>query len=275
MTDQTYSATRSAEVSHFGMQALWRLALWGMLATFALFTAVLSAYSHAGSQRQTASVTSGQGTNSPRDDIVEAELQPSESADETRRLAEEVRTLTADRDQLLTRVAALERSFDGVTGTIKRDRIAAPQPAQAQSAPQIPPLAQVPAQAQTPASGPVLPQAATQNPAPAATSRPETLPGPMVTASIATVPVTPVPMTAAPMTPPAPVATTRAPMTEAAISSAQMPGSQQSGASDATQGLPPDAANRAASSSPNLTGLAPAGEPTPSGLGVDVSGGAN
>ena len=64
-------------------------------------------------------------------------------------------------------------------------------------------------------------------------------------------------------------------MTEAAISPAQMPGPQQSGASDAIQGAAPDPANRAASSSPNLAGLTHAGEPTPGGLGVDVGGGAN
>jgi hypothetical protein len=71
MTEPAYSASRSAEASHFGMQALWRLAMWGTLATFALFTAVLSTYSNAGSQRQAAAATSGQGTKPPRTDFVE------------------------------------------------------------------------------------------------------------------------------------------------------------------------------------------------------------
>jgi hypothetical protein len=173
MTEQAYSASRSAEASHFGMQALWRLAMWGMLATFALFTAVLSSYSSAGSQRQAAATTSGQGTKQPRTDFVELKAPPGDDDEETQRLAEAVRALTADRDHILTRVAALERNFDGVTGTIKRDRIAAVQPAPVQAAPQIPPN---PAQT----LAPVLPQAQGQTPAQHPTSgaaaRPETSP---------------------------------------------------------------------------------------------------
>jgi hypothetical protein len=273
MTEKAYSATRSAEVSHFGMQALWRLAIWGGLATFALFAAVLSAYSNAGTQRQTASVTSGQDTKQPRGDIVEFKAEPSND-EETRRLTEAVRALTADRDQLLTRVAALERNFDGVTGTIKRDRIAASQPAQMQGPP-IPAPAQVPAQTppQTQA------QASAQNPASAASLRPETPPGPTPPASTPSAPITPVtpmPVTSVPTAPAsmAPASMTPAPITEAALSPAQMPSTKQSSASDASQGAP-DAANRATSSSPNLAGLAPPGQLTPSGLGVDVGGAAN
>jgi hypothetical protein len=41
-------------------------------------------------------------------------------------LTESVRSLAADRDQLLGRIATLERSLDGVTGSVKRDRIASP-----------------------------------------------------------------------------------------------------------------------------------------------------
>jgi hypothetical protein len=78
-------------------------------------------------------------------------------------------------------------------------------------------------------------------------------------------------MTSAAMTP---TPMTPAPMTETAIRPAQMPGSQQSGASEAVQTATPDAANRAASVS-NLATPAPPGEPTPNGLGVDVGGAAN
>lgn len=130
MAEQADSANWDAEAPRLGMQALWRLAIWGGLAAFALFAAVISAYSNAGSQRQTGSITSGQG--------AEFAARPGETAEDTRRLAEAVRALAADRDQVLARIAALERNLDDVTGTIKRDRIAGPQQAPLQSPPQTP-----------------------------------------------------------------------------------------------------------------------------------------
>jgi hypothetical protein len=156
MTEQTYNTTRSADASQFGMQALWRLAVWGGLATFAIFAAVISAYSNAGAQRQTAAITSGQGTKQPRGAVGEFAPQPSETAEETRHLAEAVRNLAADHDQVLTRIAAIERNLEGVTGSIKRDRTAGPpqipqqspqqslQQTPQQSAPQIPTTAAAP-----------------------------------------------------------------------------------------------------------------------------------
>jgi hypothetical protein len=103
-----------------------------------------------------------------------------------------VRTLAADRDQVLTRIAALERNLDGVTGTIKRDRIANPPQASLQSPPQAslqsPP--QIPAAAtsaapvteaavtpaQTPASQPPGASDAAQMAAPDAGNRAEAPP---------------------------------------------------------------------------------------------------
>ncbi len=121
MAEQAYSANWNAEVPRRGgMRALWRLAGWGGLATFALFAAVLSVYSHAGAERHLAAVASGQAGPSA------GESRPAESTEEARRLTETVRSLTADRDQLITRVAALERNLDGITGSIKRERSASP-----------------------------------------------------------------------------------------------------------------------------------------------------
>jgi hypothetical protein len=143
MVEQAYSLNRNAEVPHLGMQALWRLAIWGGLATFALFAAVITAYSNAGSQRQAASTASGQ--EAPGQETVQSRIsagefpaRSGETAEEIRHLAEAVRTLAADRDQVLTRIAALERNLDGVTGTIRRDRIANPPQASLQSPPQSP-----------------------------------------------------------------------------------------------------------------------------------------
>jgi hypothetical protein len=143
MVEQAYSLNRNAEVPQLGMRALWRLAIWGGLATFALFAAVITAYSNAGSQRQAASIASGQGapvqeTVQSRSSAGEFPARSDETAEETRRLAEAVRTLAADRDQVLARISALERNLDGVTGTIKRERVANPPQAALQSPPQNP-----------------------------------------------------------------------------------------------------------------------------------------
>jgi hypothetical protein len=98
------------------MRDLWRTALWGLSATAAL---TLVAYA---------------GTTEPGRDrlqVARAEIhelliptgaKPVRPLDarEGRRLAETVRTLAADRERLLARVATLEQSLDGITGSIAR-----------------------------------------------------------------------------------------------------------------------------------------------------------
>jgi hypothetical protein len=267
MSEEHFSATRDAEVSQLGMQALWRLAIWGGLATFALFAAVMATYSHAGSQRQTASITSGQTTKQPVAAARESAIQPSETAEETLRLAEAVHALAADRDQLLTRIAAVERNLDGVTGSIKRDRIVGPQQAQAQIPPQLPSQVppqvptQVPAQTlvQSPSQAPI--QVPTQVPTPTLVQIP-----PQASPQNPPAAVTPAPL-GRPETPPTPA-------TEAAVSSTQPPAAQQSGPGDAAPMVAPDAGNRPAAPSSNLAN-ATALAPPASGLGVDVGGAAN
>jgi hypothetical protein len=237
MTEQPYNTARNPEVSQFGMQALWRLAIWGGIATFALFVAVIAGYSNAGSQRQTPATTtgqgaSGQGTKQPRATLGETTAQPSESAEETRRLAEAVRNLAADRDQALARIAALERNLDGVTGTIKRDRTAGPPQPPPQISPQAPP------------------QSSTQNPAAAP-------------ATTATVPVV------RPELPAVPVTVT-------AISPTPAP-APPAGAAEAASPAAPDAGHRAMASASNPARATAPAEPLPAaaGLGVDVGGATN
>jgi hypothetical protein len=237
------------------MRALWRLAVWGCLATFALFVAAISVYSSLTSQHPTVSVTSaqrpsgqglgpaapsqtsagaaasatfGQATAQPQPSILELGARLDETAEETRRLAEAVRTLAADHDQVLARMIALERNLDGITGSIKRDRIAGPQPS-------------TPSQAASPA--------AAQNP-PTAAARPD-----------------------APATP--------LPATDAAAPVAQPPAAQQS-ATDAAKTAMAEAGNRASPSPPQvrMTAVEPAEAPaeptvTAGGLGVDVGGATN
>jgi len=219
------------------MKALWRLAVWGGLATFALFVAVIAGYSNAGSQRQAASITSGQGTKPPRAAGTESE--------ETGRLAEAVRNLASDRDQVLARIAALERNLDGVTGTIKRERVAGSAQTPSPATSQIPPQVSPPAPQQPPQ------QAAPQNPA---NGTPTAAALPVVRLELPAVPVT-----------------------LAAISPAQAPVSQQSSASETAAPVASDAGNRVAVSALNpvrVTALAEA-LPAAAGLGIDVGGATN
>src|SRR5580704_14680795 len=115
MTEQAIGANWDTEPPQLGMQALWRLAIWGGVATFALFVAAISAFfSSPGSHRQTAApagqtttvqVSPAQGAAQPETSAGAFAPRSSETAEETRRLAEAVRALAADRDQALSRIA--------------------------------------------------------------------------------------------------------------------------------------------------------------------------
>ncbi|HWF94235.1 MAG TPA: hypothetical protein VG291_04675, partial [Xanthobacteraceae bacterium] len=136
MTEQAISANWNAE-PQLGVRTLWRLAIWGGAAIFALFVATISAFfSSPGSHPQTAAVQVSPAQGAAQPDTSAGDFAPrsSETAEETRRLAEAVGALAADRDQVLSRIAALERNVDGVTGTIKQDRATTP-PAASQPQP--------------------------------------------------------------------------------------------------------------------------------------------
>ena len=105
----------------FDMRGLLRLAMWGAAAGAALTLVVLSAYSAPGSQRLR--ITSGTGRTDaerpPQPAATQIVPRLAEAENETRRLSNAVQVLTADRDQLLARIASLERALDDVTGSIK------------------------------------------------------------------------------------------------------------------------------------------------------------
>jgi hypothetical protein len=102
----------------YGMPSPSRLATWGTLATLSLGLAMISAHSSA-SRPTAAGARSEQSTTSA--------AESGEADAKTRRLIEAVRALAADREQLLTRMASLERNLADVTGSIKRDVDAASQ----------------------------------------------------------------------------------------------------------------------------------------------------
>ena len=157
-------------------------------------------------------------------------------------LAEAVQGLAADQQQVLARIATLERNLDGVTGSIKRDPSAGSQPTLPPSPAPKPPSAAIPA------------------------SRLD-----MPAAPPAAAPMPPAPIAAAP--PPA------GPMLETAVTPAHAPGPQPSG--DAAPTALPDNGNRAAPASPLVRVTtaepteAPAEPVATGGLGVDVGGATN
>jgi hypothetical protein len=86
----------------------WRLGAWSGIAILCVAAAVVAAYTETGAHRLTAG-----------DSPVTTSRAPSSASDsETRRLADVVRALAADRDRLAARISALERNLDDVTGSI-------------------------------------------------------------------------------------------------------------------------------------------------------------
>jgi hypothetical protein len=141
MAEQTSVARRHEDKWSFDMRALWRLAIWGTTASACLAAAVFAANTDVGAQRLLA-------MNAPAaasDTIPPAPDQPSaaqlaahsaETENETRRLAQAVQALDGEREQLVTRIARLERNLEDITGSIRAQAAAAapPNPAPPQPA---------------------------------------------------------------------------------------------------------------------------------------------
>jgi hypothetical protein len=114
------------------MHGLWRLVVWGSTAATALLIAVLSSRGVVGSQRAAvaASTLSG-GTVAivqPLQTAPQAVVRSFDAQAETKKLADAVRDLTADNDELKSRLAVVEHSVDDVTGSIARQAKATPWP---------------------------------------------------------------------------------------------------------------------------------------------------
>lgn len=95
---------------------LWRLLGWGGVASLALVAVVLTGQTEAGSRRLRSTFDD---TAEPAG-VAAALPRTAESSAEARRLAAQVRELTADRDRLSTRIATLEQHIEDMTGSIKR-----------------------------------------------------------------------------------------------------------------------------------------------------------
>jgi hypothetical protein len=112
------------------MRGLWRLVVWGSTAATALLIAVMSSRGVVGSQRAAiAASTLGGATVA----VVQPAPTPQQTAArafdaqaETKKLADALRDLSADNDELKSRLAVVEHSVDDVTGSIERQAKATP-----------------------------------------------------------------------------------------------------------------------------------------------------
>jgi hypothetical protein len=115
------------------MHGLWRLVVWGSTAATALLIAVLSSRGVVGSQRAAvAASTLGGATVAVVQPLQPAPVpqqpaaRPFDAQAETKKLADAVRDLSADNDELKSRLAVVEHSVDDVTGSIARQAKATP-----------------------------------------------------------------------------------------------------------------------------------------------------
>ena len=107
------------------MREFFRIFVWGMVAAVSLTIAIFAGATEAGSDR------ARHAALQLREVVIPSGIKPARPLDavEGRKLAETVRVLTADRERLLARIAALENNVDDMTGSIKRvEKAARPVP---------------------------------------------------------------------------------------------------------------------------------------------------
>jgi hypothetical protein len=131
MAEQTSVARRHEDKWSFDMRALWRLAIWGTTASACLAAAVFAANTDVGAQRLlalNAPAATPDISAPPPDQPSAAQLaaRSAETENETRRLAQAMQALDAEREQLVTRIATLERNLEDITGSIRAQAAPAP-----------------------------------------------------------------------------------------------------------------------------------------------------
>lgn len=155
------------ETPPIDMQSLTRLGIWGGAAAAGLLLVAIATYTEGGQRRLALAF---QGGNAPTqiaaaEDVRRGLVRDAEI--ENRRLADQLRNLSVDRDRLLARMTVLERNYEDVTGSISKlnnpPKPPPPEPAPAAPAaaappPEVAPVASVPA---------AVPERAAPPPAPA------------------------------------------------------------------------------------------------------------
>ncbi len=145
----------------FDMRALIRLGSWGGAVVLALLVVVIASRSEIGEKRIRAaylSITAPPETAKPAPPAPTPQMiaRAAELENETRRLADNIRVLSADRDRLMVRLSTLERNLDDMTGSIERrinSNLARAMPA-APPAPPAPPPPQIAAPVTAPPAKP-------------------------------------------------------------------------------------------------------------------------
>jgi hypothetical protein len=125
---------------------LWRVGAWGGLAVVTLIIAIVVARSPVAARHD--ALTNANAVITIQAKQLQQAIRQGDL--ETRRLSAALETLNADRDRLFTRVTALERELESVTGSIKKlatapTPAASPSPAPVVAAPQSVPVAAKPA----------------------------------------------------------------------------------------------------------------------------------
>jgi hypothetical protein len=124
------------------MHGLWRLVVWGSTAATALLIAVLSSRGVVGSQRAAVAASTFGGATVAVVQPAQAPQQPAarpfDAQAETKKLAEALRDLTADSDELKSRLAVVEHSVDDVTGSIAQQAKATTPPPWPDTGPPVP-----------------------------------------------------------------------------------------------------------------------------------------
>jgi hypothetical protein len=119
------------------MRPLLRIGVWGAGAVVAVTSVLLAGRTEVGAER--AQVALATLREAPREIVTHpSNLLAARSATndaETKRLTEEIRQLTADRDRLATRVATLEQNVTDLTGSIARGQAPAANAASASAGP--------------------------------------------------------------------------------------------------------------------------------------------
>lgn len=149
-------SSNSPSESAFDTRALGRLAIWGGAAVAALCLAIVAGNSNSGARQPAAKPSTAIQESVQKSALaVQIAARSVEIEAETRRLAEAVRVLTGERDRLVARIAVLERNFEDLTGTVRRQ--AAP-PSVKDTPVTEKQSAVAPAPATTPTSGPTVSQ---------------------------------------------------------------------------------------------------------------------
>jgi hypothetical protein len=133
---------RAAPRVRVTMHGLWRLVVWGSTAATALLIAVLSSRGVVGSQRAAVAASTLGGATvavvQPAPTPQQPAARPFDAQAETKKLADAVRDLTADNDELKSRLAVVEHSVDDVTGSITQQAKATAAPPWPDSGPPVP-----------------------------------------------------------------------------------------------------------------------------------------